>query len=282
MPGIDLHTHSTASDGTMTPTELVEHAYKREVSALALTDHDTTAGVTEAIDAGNKLGVEVISGCELSVTSDYGWMHIIGLFIQPEAPHLSQIFSFMKNSREIRNIQIVKKLQDLGIDITMKEVEERAGNTIGRPHMAQILVEKQVSRNTRAAFNEYLGDKGKAYVPKDNVSPRKAIETIHEDGGIAILAHPLLLSVGQAKMEEILTELRGLGLDGIETYYSLHSQRETEEMVRMADKLNLLESGGSDFHGTVKPLISLGTGKGSLYVPPRVLEEMKEYRKNRI
>ncbi|SMF26508.1 PHP domain-containing protein [Desulfovibrio gilichinskyi] len=281
MPGIDLHTHSTASDGTLSPVELVIAAKKAGLTAIALTDHDTLAGLPEAIKAGKEYGVEVIPGCELSVKSDVGVLHIVGLWVDPYSKLLLDTFKSIRKKRGMRNIEVVEKLQKLGLDITLEEVQERAAGTVGRPHIARVLLDKKYVKSFDEAFLHYLGKKGKAYVPKQSLAPEEALNLLHSTGATSILAHPALLSTNEDILDEKVKELKALGLDGIEVYYSSHTPDMTGICKKLTHKYDLLASGGSDFHGTVKPEIKLGKGAGKLFVHSSVLDDLKALRQSK-
>jgi len=278
---IDLHTHTTASDGTFTPTELVKLAKETGLSAIAVTDHDTLLGLPEAMEAGKEYGVEVIPGAELSLESPdgAGWLHIVALWVPPAPNELTKAFDWIIEGREIRNHEIVEKLRSLGISITYDEVAARAGGTIGRPHFAQELVKLGVVSSVNEAFKVWLGDHGRAFVPKRNFSPAQAMTILNNIGATSILAHPFALGMTHENTEALVIELQQLGLDGMEVYYSEHSDSDTKAYKEMAERLGLLISGGSDFHGSVKPKIRLGKGKGGLYVPDELLHAMKAHRK---
>lgn len=276
---IDLHTHSTASDGTLTPTELVKHASECGVSALALTDHDTVSGLQEAIAAGKKYGVEVIPGCELSVSYHTGFMHLIGLFLPEHPNNLDTALARLIDNRNSRNDLILQKLHGLGIDITPEELAAKAGDgSVGRPHIAQLLMEKGYVRTIQNAFTDYLGDKGKAYVPKEKLTPERAIRLLKDEGATVILAHPFTLQMDYEGLYHALKELKEMGLDGLECHYTEHSDKMTKEYAGLAYRLKLAVSGGSDFHGSVKPHVQLGTGKGNLAIPVSVLDDIKKRR----
>jgi hypothetical protein len=282
MPGIDLHTHSTASDGTLSPTELISAAKAAGLDAIALTDHDTAGGLQEAAEAGKRLGVEVIPGCELSVTYSKkpAFMHILGLYLPVEPKGLTEGLEYLNKRREDRNIQIVQKLRDLGISISYEELLEQAGDgTVGRPHFAQLLIKKGVVPNISEAFSRFLGDGGKAYLPKEKFDAEKAIPLLKAEGASVVLAHPYSLHIKGATLEEELTRLKEIGLDGIECLYPLHSEEQTKKYIALAEKLDLLVLGGSDFHGDTKPDIKLGVGTGKLNVPYELLEKMKDRRR---
>lgn len=277
---IDLHTHSTASDGTLSPAELVRRAAELGLAAVALTDHDTVQGLPEALGEGRAAGVEVVPGCELSVESESGRpMHILGLFVPERPENLLEVFAFMKTSRLKRNQLILDKLARLGIRIDYNEVEVLAGGTIGRPHIARVLVERGVVPSFDRAFGEYLGVRGKAYVPKDKLTPEAGIQALRRDGAMAVLAHPYLLNLPEPKLEELLLRLKSFGLEGVETLYPEHGFEDQRRFRRLAEKLGLLETGGSDFHGGVKPDIELGRGRGDLKVPYELLDRLKARRR---
>ena len=280
---IDLHTHSTASDGTLSPTELVKLAKEIGLDAIALTDHDTLSGLPEALAAGKECGIEVIPGCELSLDSPEGagWMHVVALWVPDDAAELQQAFDWVIEGRKNRNHEIVDKLRNMGINITYEAVAARAGGTIGRPHFAQELVSLGVVSSINEAFSVWLGDDGRAYVPKRKLKPEKALPVLKSIGATPILAHPFALGLNNEATESLVRDLMELGLEGIEVYYSEHSEAQTAAYKDMAERLGLLMSGGSDFHGSVKPRISLGKGKGGLHVPTELLEKMKEFRRNK-
>jgi len=280
MSAIDLHAHSTASDGTFTPTELVRHARDLGLKALALTDHDTTNGLVEAMQAGERFSVEVIPGCELSVEFQPGFMHILGLWVPVDAPHLNEVLKNLRGKRGTRNLRIIEKLNALGIDITYQEVLDLAGDaTVGRPHFAQILMRKGIISSISEAFAVYLGATGSAYVPKDKLTPEQAIAALKKEGATIILAHPYSLNLeGEAEAKEI-EHLKDLGIDGLEAYYSLHSPEQTQKYLDLCARFDLLPSSASDFHGTVKPDIELGIGKGNLDAPYAILQAFKDRRK---
>ncbi|MDD3554356.1 MAG: PHP domain-containing protein [Deltaproteobacteria bacterium] len=264
----DLHTHTTASDGSYSPQELVKMAAAAGLKAIAVTDHDTMQGISEAMEAGKEYGVEVIAGMELSVLYRQGDMHILGYYISP-SPLLTEVLQEVQQARARRNPLILEKLAYLGCKINMDELADMAqGGQIGRPHIAQAMVNHGFVSDTRTAFAMYLKKGGPAYAPKSILSPKRAIEAIHSAGGLAVLAHPFSLHCNhQAALEEIVAELKTWGIDGMECYYSEHDPSFTEMCLRVADRYDLVATGGSDFHGRPKPNIQLGKGKGNLCVP---------------
>lgn len=279
MPEIDLHTHSTASDGTLSPTELVAAAAAMGLKALALTDHDTTQGVPEACAAGRIHGVEVIGGCELSVHFPRGSMHLLGLWLPPQPTILQSTLDRLATMRKTRNETIISNLNGFGVDITYDELEKVAdGGTIGRPHIAQLLIDKGVALNFQDAFQNWLRPGTKGYAPKEKLEPRQAIELLKAESATVILAHPCTLHLDEAGLKETIFQLKEYGLDGIEVYYSMHTQAQTNLYAGLCRRFDLLESAGSDFHGSNKPNIQLGRGKGGLRPSYRLVERMKERR----
>jgi predicted metal-dependent phosphoesterase TrpH len=258
---VDLHAHTTASDGDHSPTALVEHARQVGLTAIAVTDHDTTDGVAEALEAGERLGIEVIPGVELSAEPKSGQCHILGLLIDPHSKPLRTRLIEVRRNRNTRNARIVEKMQrELGWDITLEEVEEIAGGeVVARPHFARVLINKGYVQTMQQAFDEYLAKGAKAYVERDRLTSTEAIALIHQAGGVAILAHPNNCKLDPAATEQYIRELQSMGLDGIEARYNRHTPEDTSRYLTLARRLNLLTSGGSDFHGpSVKPQVYLG------------------------
>jgi hypothetical protein len=280
MSSVDLHTHSTASDGTLSPAELVRKAKDIGLRALALTDHDTAGGLEEASRAGKGCGLEVIPGCELSIDYSRGQMHLLGLWLPVRPERLNDTLSRLRELRHSRNERILAKLAQLGINIDYGEVKELAGDaSIGRPHIARLLMEKNIVGSINEAFAEFIGPHGKAYVPKDKLGPEKAIEVLKDEQATVLLAHPYSLELAPQELEAELQRLKGLGLDGLEAYYPEHSADETALYIELASRLDLLVSGGTDFHGSVKPDIELGRGRGGLDLPYSLVEGLKLARK---
>lgn len=257
---IDLHTHSTASDGTLTPTELVDLAAEKGLRAIALTDHDTVAGIEEALRRGKTVGVHVIPGIELGAKQNgYKEMHILGYYIRHDYPPLLERLDWLRARRIERGRQMVARLVELGIAIAFERVEELArGGAMGRPHVALALVEAGQVETVPEAFRRYLNPGGPAYVEKQRLSSREAIEFIRAADGIPVLAHPGTLGLEPEQLERLVGELGGWGLQGIEAYWSRHSSEQTECCKKLAVQFNLGVTGGSDFHGTAKPGVELG------------------------
>ncbi|MBL8039600.1 MAG: PHP domain-containing protein [Nitrospira sp.] len=276
MSRLDLHLHTTHSDGSCTPTEVIGLAHQAGVTALAITDHDIMTGISEAITAGEHCGIEVIPGVEISSIMNQSELHILGYFLDWQDPILNERFKTLRDSRHRRNPQIIQRLQALGIDITYDEVLTTAGSdSVGRPHIARALMNKQVVSSAKEAFDRFLADGKPAYVPRDLPSPAEAIQWIKAAGGLAVLAHPTWVKLADRSLIELVRELKTAGLDGVEVYYSTHATRQTREYLSLTQQLGLLVTGGSDFHGLTKPDINVGIGKGTLHIPTALLTKMK-------
>lgn len=273
---IDLHVHSNASDGTMTPKELVKHAYESGLSAFALTDHDTIEGIREALDC-NEYDIEIIPGIELSAGFRNGDIHILGLFIDYKSQKLLDISKNVIKERNERNQKLVNNLRNAGIPITLSEVYGNTGSdgVVTRAHFARFLVEHGYATDKNDAFNKYLDETKPYYVKREYLTPEQCIDIIHECGGKAILAHPLLYKLNHDELEALIVRLNNAGLDGIEAIYSTYSDEEESCVRSLAAKYNLLITGGSDFHGTNKPDIAIGKGRGNLHIPYAVLDNLK-------
>ena len=279
MSQIDLHTHSTASDGTYTPFELVRLARNSGLKAIALTDHDTTGGLEAALDAARDMEIELIPGCELSVEYK-GQMHILGLWVKPDAPALNKSLVELRAKRNARNEIMIDKLRKHGIEISLGDVKALAGDAaIGRPHISRVLINKGVTTSVREAFDKYLGPDGKAYVPKEKFNPEKAVSILKDEEATVILAHPFSLKLQEYELRKELIRLKDLGLDGVEVFYPEHTRDQTSVYSSLCRELDLLQSGGSDFHGSVKPYIKLGKGRGKLNLPYSLVQAMKDKRK---
>ncbi len=276
---IDLHVHSTASDGTFTPAQLIEEAKRLHISAIALTDHDSVNGIEEALSAGSQYQIEVIPGVELSTEYMDTEIHVVGLFIDwHNEPLLRQLRDFRDN-RDNRNLKMIDLLRKEGFSITADAIYERNPDAvIARPHIARYLADTGQVKNMQTVFDKYIGDGCKCYVDRLKITPMQAVELIHEAGGTAILAHPCLYKMKRNELEQMVNEMISAGLDGIEAIYSCNQGSDEKDYKELAYRYNLLISGGSDFHGSNKPYIHLGTGRGNLHVPYEVLEKIREYR----
>lgn len=274
---IDLHTHSTCSDGTLTPDELVKKAAGIGLAAVALTDHDTIAGLPEAIAAGEKYGIEVITGIEFSVASDTE-LHMLGLNFSLDCPAIKAVIDkVMIENRTVRNRTVLQKLHEIGIEISEEEVKrESTSPIIGRSQIARAMVKKGVVTSVREAFDRYLAFGKPAFVPRKSITPEKAISVIHESGGKAFLAHLNQTNKTDDELDTLLTDLKAQGLDGIEGYYTEYDEDMSRRYRKMAADLGLLLSGGSDFHGANKVNYHLGTGHGNLRIPYSLLESLKK------
>ena len=277
MSRLDLHLHTTHSDGSCTPTEVVHMAHQAGVTALAITDHDIMTGVTEAIEVGQQCGIEIIPGVEISSLAGNSELHILGYFLDRQDSDLLVRLKTLRDARHRRNPQIIERLQALGVEITYDEVRALANtDSIGRPHIARVLMDKHVVASAKEAFDRFLADGKPAYVPRELPSPAEAIRWIKAARGLAVLAHPTWVKVADRSLVDLVRQLKADGLDGVEVYYSTHAARQTREYLNLAQQLGLLVTGGSDFHGLTKPDIEVGIGKGTLHIPPSLLPRMKE------
>lgn len=271
---VDLHTHTLVSDGTLSPTQLVERAAEVGLTAIAITDHDHVGGLAEARIAGARLGVEIVSGIELSATHAVGEVHVLGYLLDDTSAPLLADLSRFREVRAARGIRIVEKLQALGVDVTPEDVAQHAGaGAIGRPHVARALMTKGVVTSVQEAFERWLGDGKPAYVPKEKISVGQAIALIHAAGGVAALAHPGLLR--EEGRGALIREMAALGMDGIEVEYSRHAREDRRRFAAIAEELGLVQTGGSDFHGENKPDVALGSGvHGNVRVEYAVLDAL--------
>lgn len=277
MDTIDLHTHSTFSDGTFTPLQLVKYAEEKGLKAFAITDHDTTEGIKEAKSI--ETNVEVISGVEISTRYDKKEIHIVGLYVNENDADLNKQLKYYREKRVTRNFEILEKLNSLGVDITIDDVKESCtGDVISRAHIAKALVSKGFVGSYTEAFDRYLGDNKCAYVPRETLNYEESMELITKAGGVPVLAHPLLYKMSDTNLENMMVKLRQKGLKAVEVYYSTHSNSDTQHIMAMANRVGLIYSGGSDFHGATKPKIDMGTGMGKLAVPYEILEKIRGER----
>jgi predicted metal-dependent phosphoesterase TrpH len=274
---IDLHTHTTHSDGSATPEELIEFASAKRARAVAVTDHDTVSAISQARAAADRVGIEFVAGIEISAEYSPGTMHILGYCIDYESRALASKLDALKKARDERNPQIAYALRSLGFDISYDEVVQLAGNkVVGRPHFARLMIEKGYVATIQEAFDCFLKKGAAAYVEKARLSPAESIGLIRDAGGVAVLAHPYQLKLSShTEVDQLVGELANLGLDGIEAVYSRHSAAERSGYAEVAARHNLLVTGGSDYHGSYKPDISIVTGLGDLDVPYELLEAVK-------
>lgn len=278
---VDLHVHSTESDGTCTPAELAALAKRAGLSAFALTDHDTCAGVPAAKEAADALGIELIPGIELSTDYHGKEVHIVGLAIDTGNETLLRETEKFRKGRDDRNALMVEALQKEGFPITMEELyKENPDCVVTRANIARFLYDHGCIGSIREAFDRYIGDHCKCYVGRLKVPSADAVRLIRQAGGAAILAHPLLYGMGTDTLQGMIDELKEAGLDGLEAIYSTYTAGEERQMKQLAAKNGLLISGGSDFHGANKPSIRLGVGRGQLRVPYAVWEAIEERVQN--
>ncbi len=273
---IDLHTHSTESDGTLTPQELMQLAADTGLSAIALTDHDTVTGLEKARPIAQALGVELVPGIELSTNYNGTEVHILGFYIDDTSTaFLAKLQKFL-DSRELRNEKMAFALQKEGFDISLEKLQmEYPKSVITRAHFARYLVEQGFIKNRETVFRKYLGDNCRCYVPREKITPFEAIDLINQSGGLAFFAHPVLCHMNHDRLRFFIRDLKSAGLTGIEAIYSMNSPGDERNMKKFAKEFDLLISGGSDFHGENKPYIHLGTGKGNLKIPDTLLDIIK-------
>lgn len=282
---IDLHTHSSASDGTDTPSQLLEKAKKFGLKALALTDHDNFNGLEEASQKAQELGIEFIQGIELSADYIKGEIHIIGYWLESDKnptkdKELMDSVRMLQEIRTQRNRKLIQKLQEVGVLITEDDViEEMKGERLMcRPHFAKAMLKKGFVPDMQTAFDKYLAEDGLAYVPKETIEAVTAIEILLKANAFVVLAHPMLI---RCKTEEerkaLIKKLKDAGLQGIEVYYTSNSDADTRLTLKYAQEFDLIPTGGSDYHGSVKPKIELGCGHGGLRISYQVLEKIKEF-----
>lgn len=288
-PTCDLHMHSTASDGSDAPEALPELAQQKGLDAIALTDHDTTAGLSACAEAAQRIGLAFVPGIELSAdpasarparrntqpdqTEPRGTLHILGYFIRHDDPTLEQLQHRLREARAQRNPEMVQKLQSLGVDISYQEVldlaQGEASQAIGRPHIGRLLVQKGYVKSMHEAFARYIGEGAAAYVRKDRLTAEQAIESIHAAGGLASLAHPAQLNLENDTLEHVVARLADLGLDAIETYHSDHTRQHRQQFERLAHRFRLVNTGGSDYHGSRKRI-----ELASQHVPLTIYEQL--------
>lgn len=273
---IDLHTHSNKSDGSMTPTELVAHASARGLKAIALSDHDTSEGIDEALEAGKKYGVEVVPAIEFSVASDTE-THILGFYIDYKSDLMKNVLESIFRVRRERIENTCKKLRALGFDVTMEEALKIAPTgIIGRAHFARIMMDKGYISSVREGFDKYLANGRPAYDGTQYLTAKQAVELINDLGGVSFVAHPHLIRLSDPDLRAFLTELKSYGLSGIEGYYNEYTPEMQTYFQNLASELGLAVSGGSDFHAKMKPHIEIGIGQGNMEIPYSVLENIKK------
>jgi predicted metal-dependent phosphoesterase TrpH len=280
MGHVDLHLHTTASDGVLSPSEIVRYAKAKGLQAIAITDHDTIDGCEEGLSEGERIGFEVIPGIEISAEYSPGSMHILGFFLDIHHPLLNERLEYLQKARAERNPKMVAKLNQLGMEVTYEEVlKASGGGQVGRPHFANVLLEKKYVRNFQEAFERFLKKGAPAYVDKFRFTSKEALHFIHEARGVAVLAHPNTLGVKRySELEKLVLQLVDEGLKGIEVYYPEHSAVEVAQYKNLADRYSLLSTGGTDYHGIEKNELDIGVGRGEMRLPYSIVENMKAVR----
>jgi hypothetical protein len=283
---IDLHIHSTASDGSLTPADIIDHAQKLNLAAIAITDHDSVDGSKEALQIGIPPSLHFLTGVEISAAHPpffpgSGSFHILGYAIHLDNRGLNQALSKLQDARKNRNPEILKRLNKLGFRISLEEVnQEVEKGQLGRPHIAYAMVKKGFVASINEAFDKYLGTAKPAYVDKDRIECEQAINLIRAAGGVPVLAHPALLNIeNDQKLDALLQNLIKIGLAGIEVYYPGHSPQQIQQYTELAGKYGLLITGGTDFHGSITPEIKMGSGTGDLFVPYNLYKELMNANK---
>ena len=277
MSRIDLHLHTTHSDGSFSTRDVMTFAKQAGLTALAITDHDIVEGIAEATAIGAELGIEVVPGVEISSRLGESELHILGYFLNWTDPLLAQRLSTLRDSRHTRNPKIVQRLNELGIPMTYEEVRALAGTeSVGRPHIARLLMEKKFVTSAKEAFDRYLANGRPAFVDRELPEPVEAVQWIREAGGVPVLAHPTWVRTSADGLRTLVRELKAAGLGGIEVHYSTHTPSQTTEYLELAKQCDLLVTGGSDFHGVTKPDIEVGIGRGQLKVSDKLLDPLRK------
>lgn len=277
---IDLHVHSTASDGTFSPSALPGEAKKAGLSAIALTDHDTMDGIPQAANAAKELGIELIPGVEFSTDYKGYEVHVLGYFLSPKYPPLQKKLAEFQDFRVTRNERMVERLREEGFSITMEQLTSRfPDSVITRAHIANYLLETGQVPDKKTVFSEYIGDNCRCYIQRPKITPLEASALIQAAGGLSVLAHPVLYkALSEADLTQMIRELKEAGLCGLEAIYSENTADDEVRMRSLAKSFGLLITGGSDFHGANKPEIQLGTGKNNLHIPYTILQSLKKVR----
>lgn len=277
---VDLHLHTTASDGVKTPSEMVRYAKSKGLQAISITDHDTIEGLEEGLAEGEKIGFEVIPGIEISAEHSPGSMHLLGYFIDIHDSLLNERLKYLQRARQERNPRMIEKLNQLGVHITYEEVlRASGGGQVGRPHFAQVLIEKKYVKNFQEAFDRYLKKGAPAYVDKLRFTPAEAIRFIREAKGVAVLGHPNTLGLnGYGELDKLIIDLIRVGLKGIEVFYPEHSASEVAHFKGLAEKHGLVMTGGTDYHGIEKEGLDVGVGRGDMKLPYSIVEMLKTVR----
>lgn len=277
MKQIDLHIHTAASDGTCSPAEVVRRAHELGLSAVAITDHDTVSGCAEAAAVGQELGLEAVAGVELS--SRYGkTIHILGYFVRTNSPALTRVLDGIVAERNARNRKMAAMMAADGLAVDYEEMRQRFGTSIGRPHFGEVLVELGKAESVQDAFDRYIEKGQRYYLPRKMISIERSVEVIREAGGVPVLAHPFQYRLEEPALRQLIEHCMDHGLLGLECRYSLYDEEQSRYLLKLAKEYGLVPTGGSDFHGSNKPDIRIGVGKGALAVPLSCLEELKKRR----
>ncbi len=276
---IDLHTHSDRSDGSDPPERIPELAAEAGCRAVALTDHDGLDGIAAARARGAELGVEVVGGCELSCTASFGSPHVLAYFVDDGDSPLSIELHRLRQWRVERNRRLADRLQELGLPVTLEEMEEEAGGEgVGRPHAAAVLVRKGIVASVQEAFDVWLADGRPASVERNRLDLAEAVALVRASGGVTVLAHPFSLRLSAAELDDAVGESARLGVAGIEAVYGRYTPEDRAALASLARGHGLVVTGGSDYHGAYKPDLAVGTGRGDLRVPDEVLERLQDRR----
>lgn len=279
---IDLHTHTTASDGTDSPADLVAGARAAGLAAVAITDHDTVSGLPEAVAAGERLGMEVIPGCELAVSTPLGEAHVVGLWLPANAPRFTAALAAIREKRDERNKETIAMFRRAGYDVAYEDLlNEAGGESVGRVHMARLLVRKGICSSPHEAFSRFLADGKAMYVPREVPSPEQGFSLLHNEGATVVFAHPMLFRAPVEKIEALVRSFKELGLDAIEAYHADHDAKAVRRVEAWAGRYGLALSGGSDYHGAVRPGTRLGAGTGSLKIPYELLDTLRALRQKK-
>ena len=280
MDYVDLHLHTTASDGVMSPSEIVRYAKTKGLRAIAITDHDTIEGLEEGLSEGKRIGFEVIPGIEISAEHSPGSMHLLGYLFDIDHPLLKERLAYLQRARAERNPKIEEKLNRLGVEVSYEEVVNvSGGGQVGRPHFAHVLLDKGYVRSFQEAFDRFLKKGAPAYVEKFRFSSREALHFIKEAGGVVVLAHPKTLGLsGYSELESLLVQLVEDGLRGLEVYYPEHSALEVGRYRTLAERCGLVVTGGTDYHGLEGNGLDIGVGRGEMRLPYSMVVELKSVR----
>jgi predicted metal-dependent phosphoesterase TrpH len=278
---IDLHTHSTSSDGSDPPETVVELAVEAACSAIALTDHDTFEGLDRARRRAEELGIALVAGCEVScVAPRSGVMHVLAYFVDTDESPLAEELVRLRDDRRTRNLALAERLASLGIPVTYQMAVERAGSEagVGRPHFAAAMVAVGAADSMEDAFDRVLGNDRPGYIPKARLSGKDVASLIRDSGGVAVLAHPYSLGFDGTQLAGAVGELAESGFGGIEATYGRYSKRQRNQLKNLAKRFDLVATGGSDYHGESTPDLAVGTGTGDLKVADGILADLESRR----